>query len=270
MRSFSQTLKPYSCAILTGGSSGIGRSFIDHLLKDAPDLEIGNLSRSVPEGFSPENPSRRHFSCDLSKESARFGVFQEVMEWVGSRKQGKLLLINNSGFGAYGRFPEPGVSRNSAMIGVNVSAPVELTGHLLPVLRERGGSVINVASTAAFQPTPFLSTYGATKAFLSHWSLSLSQELKGEGVRVLCLCPGPTSTAFFSAAGFREAPLEGRGQTPDQVVRTALRAMARGKILTTSGWGNRLLAASVSKLPKAWAARAAFLVLKKLRLERFQ
>ena len=92
------------------------------------------------------------------------------------------------------------------MIDLNVRAVVQLTGRLLPLLKARGGAIVNVASTAAFQPTPWMATYGATKAFVLNWSLALNQDLRGTGVRVLVVCPGTTETEFFKRAGRGEAP----------------------------------------------------------------
>ncbi len=157
------------------------------------------------------------------------------------------------------------------MIDVNVASPVRLTGELSGDLKKSGGAVINIASTAAFQPTPYLATYGATKAFLLHWSLGLSEEWKSDGVQVLCVCPGPTETAFFKEAGFREAPLKkGSGQTAEQVADITLGALAKGKSLVTCGTGNKLLASFASKMPKTWIARMTGMVMRRMRLERFQ
>lgn len=157
------------------------------------------------------------------------------------------------------------------MIDVNVRGPVFLTGILADLLLASRGAVVNIASTAAFQPTPHLSTYGATKAFLLHWSLGLSEEWKSGGVGVLAVCPGPTETAFFREAGFREAPLKkGSGQTADEVAAITLKALRKGKSLVTCGAGNRFMAASASKLPKTWAARLTGAIMRRLRLERFQ
>jgi len=264
-----QTLKKFSGAIITGGSSGIGATFIEHISKLNPDLRWCNLSRSQPKEFG-DHDSRLHLGCDLTQAGERERVASRVGDWIEKLEPGSLLLINNSGFGAYGPFPEPDRDRHLAMIELNMGAPVDLTARLLPELRKRGGSVINIASTAAFQPTPYLATYGATKAFLLHWSLALSRDLKEDGIQVLCVCPGPTSTAFFRAAGFKDAPMEGKGQSPDAVVRASLRALARGRMLVTSGWQNKCVSAFASKLPKVWVTVLAHWILRKLRLERFQ
>ena len=180
---------------------------------------------------------------------------------------GKILLINNSGFGGYGRFDELSAEHQLGMIDVNVRAVVALTAGLMPVLRERGGCVLTVASTAAFQPTPFLATYGATKAFVLHWSLALNEDLRGSGVSALAVCPGPTATEFFRRAGLKEGAVsDGLGQTAGQVVEEALAAFAAGRAQVVTGWKNRLLVFGASLLSKPLIARLAARILARYRL----
>jgi short-subunit dehydrogenase len=182
---------------------------------------------------------------------------------------GPILLINNSGFGAYGHFPEPDLEHQLEMLDVNIRAVVELTGRLLPCLKTRGGAIVTVASTAAFQPTPFLAAYGATKAFVLHWSLALNEELRGTGLRTLALCPGPTSTEFFRRAGLKQGSVaDSLGQTTEQVVREALQALAAGKAQVVTGWKNKVMTAFSSKLPKPWVTRLSAMVLKRWRLSK--
>jgi len=154
------------------------------------------------------------------------------------------------------------------MIDVNVRAVVELTSRLLPILKARGGAIITVASTAAFQPTPYLATYGATKAFVLHWSLALNEELRGTGVRTMALCPGPTSTEFFKRAGLKEGAVsDSFGQTCEEVVYAALEALAKGRPMVVSGWKNKVMSAVSSKLPKAFITRLSAKILGKYRLK---
>ena len=177
-------------------------------------------------------------------------------------------MINNSGFGSYGRFADVDVAEQVGMIDVNVRAVVELTARLLPTLKARGGAIITVASTAAFQPTPFLATYGATKAFVLHWSLALDEELRGTGVRALALCPGPTSTEFFKRAGLKEgAVADSLGQTCEEVVYAGLQALAERRPMVVSGWKNKVMAAVSSKLPKVFITRLSAKILGKYRLK---
>jgi short-subunit dehydrogenase len=139
---------------------------------------------------------------------------------------------------------------------------LELTGRLLPTLKARGGAIINIASTAAFQPTPLLATYGASKAFVLHWSLALREELKRSGVQVLAVCPGPTSTSFGARAGVGADSVPGGvGHGPDDVVKMSLRALAARRAVVVCGWRNRILATLSSLLPKTWTAALALRVI---------
>jgi hypothetical protein len=175
-------------------------------------------------------------------------------------------LINNSGFGSYGPFPEPGLEENLRMADLNMRAPLLLTARLLPLLLARGGAVVNISSIAAFQPTPLMSLYGATKAFVLNWSLGLWQDLRDSRVHVLCVCPGPTTTNFFRAAGFLESPAPSwLGQTTEQVVEESLRALARRKPLVVCGWMNKIQVALSGRIPKALVAVLARQSLEKAR-----
>ncbi len=183
--------------------------------------------------------------------------------------KGGILLINNSGFGLYGEFPEPATAQQLEMLDVNVRAVLQMTGALLPTLKARGGAIITVASTAAFQPTPFLASYGATKAFVLHWSMALHEELRGSGVRALALCPGPTSTDFFMRAGLEKGSVPNMfGETSEKVVLVALRALAAGKPMIVSGWMNKFSTAMASMFPKPLVARIAGIAIARYRTKR--
>jgi len=211
----------------------------------------------------------RHVACDLSDGVELSRGILEVKDFLAhAAPAGGVLLINNSGFGLYGLFPEPAPRDQVEMVDLNVRAVVALTAELLPLLRERGGAVINVASTAAFQPTPYLAVYGATKAFVLHWSLALHEELRGTGVRALALCPGPTATDFFRRAGLKEGSVPNMfGETSEKVVRVALRALAAGKPVVVSGWKNKVMTAVLGKIPKAPMAWMAGIALRQFRLK---
>ncbi|HVU36552.1 MAG TPA: SDR family NAD(P)-dependent oxidoreductase [Opitutaceae bacterium] len=229
-----------------------------------PELRICNLSRSRPSGFSL---NVFHIPCDLSRTSEVEHGASQVGAWLQGTPAGRVLLINNSGFGAYGRFPEPDLSRQLEMIDVNTRAIVQLTGLLLPALRARGGAIITVASTTAFQPTPYAATYGATKAFVLHWTIALNEELRGTGLRALAVCPGPTETDFFRRAGLGDGSISpGLSMTADQVVEQAMRALARNRSQIVTGWKNRLYAFAASRVSKPLAARVGARLLARFRL----
>ena len=268
MTALSAELSNFTSVIVTGGSSGIGKSFIGLLGKLNPSLRFCNLSRTEPDIKSTQL-NLRHIPCDLAKPADIAAAATAVADWVREDAAGgAVLLINNSGFGAYGRFPEPELAHQLELVDVNVRAVLDLTGRLLPVLKERGGAVVTVASTAAFQPTAYLAAYGASKSFVQHWSLALNEELRGTGVRTLVVCPGPTSTNFFRRAGLRQGSVpDAFGMAADDVVLLALRALARGRAQIVTGWKNRVSTALVSKLPKPLAAWLAAKVLARFRLK---
>lgn len=151
------------------------------------------------------------------------------------------------------------------MIDVNVRALVQLTGLMLPLLRRRGGAILNVASTVAFQPTPFAATYGATKAFVLNWSIALNEELRGTGVRTLAVCPGTTRTEFFHRAGVGGAERAPFAMTSEQVAEIGLRALAAGRAQVVTGWRNKVMTFAGSKVSKPLAARVSGKVITRLR-----
>jgi short-subunit dehydrogenase len=260
--SLSEALKGFTAVIVTGGSSGIGKSFIKLLQNVQPTLLLCNLSRRSPDIFSGEL-KLRHVTCD-------FGQSGQIVQGVGAvlsilnheKPEGRVLLINNSGYGSHGRFLEADLGNELGIIDVNIRALVEITGRLMPTLKARGGAIINVASTAAFQPTPLLATYGASKAFVLNWSLALREELKGSGVRVLAVCPGPTATGFAQRAGVKSGSVPGGlGHSPDDVAKVSLRALAAGRAFVICGWRNRLTAAFAWLFPTTWVTAIAMRVI---------
>ena len=250
-------LKNFSAAVITGGSSGIGKSFIELIAKFRPEMAFCNLSRRKPDINIPQL-NLRHIPCDLSDSEQVERGLAEVADFLASVPKGRILLINNSGFGVYGKFPEGGIAQQMEMVDLNVRAVLQLTAGLLPAMKARGGVVMTIASLAAFQPVPYLAAYSATKSFVLHWSVALDEELRGTGVRTLAVCPGPTSTDFSKRAGVKEglAP-DAFSQTSEEVVLASLRAMASGKSVVVTGWKNKLLASVGSRLPKAMVARIA-------------
>lgn len=267
-----RALEPYSEAVITGGSSGIGAGLCAALLTLKSDLRLCNLSRRNPPSFSTSENRLFHHPVNLADGEALAAAASAVESWLGlAFGGGKLLLINNAGFGSYGPFEVQEAERQTAMVDVNARAVVDLTHRLLPALKARGGTIVNVASTAAFQPLPGMATYAATKAFLLHWSVALDAELRPHGVRSIALCPGPTETDFFKAAGLRKATSAEENipfsQSVDDVVATTLKALARGKPIAVSGLSNKLTAFLGARVPKTWAAAIGARLMRRLRLD---
>lgn len=266
----SEYLKRASIIVITGGSSGIGAALIKAALNIRNDIRICNLSRSEPDFFMGE--TSMHLPTDLTDPDSLKRSAARVESIVTDAPEGELILFNNSGFGDYGPLQDLEAHKQLSMIDLNVRAVVELTAHLMPELQSRGGVVVNIASTAAFQPTPFMATYGATKAFVLNWSLALNEDLRGTKVRSLAVCPGPTRSNFFHAAGFESPPMQGGvngalDMTSEQVADLTLDALARGKSLVVTGWKNKLIAFFGSKTPKVLVTQIGGAILRKLRLE---
>ncbi|MFP4541427.1 MAG: SDR family NAD(P)-dependent oxidoreductase [Opitutales bacterium] len=263
---WSSTLQSFGAVVITGGSSGIGAAFIRTIqtIDSAPG--VINLSRTEIGKNETKTPIS-HIPTDLGDPEAIRTSGDALISRLAEMGDGPLLLINNAGFGHYGAFSSPGAEdAELGMIEVNVRAVVDLTQRLLPLLRARGGAVINIASLAAFQPTPYFATYGASKAFLLHWSLALNEELRRDGVRFLAVCPGPTESNFFRRAGFKESPAVVRGQSAEAVVEEALRALHRGRAQVVTGVRNRFLAFFSARLPKPFAAWLSRHVMVRFRL----
>lgn len=269
MASPSEALQSISAVIITGGSSGIGKSFIELGRKLKPDLTFCNLSRRRPaENISPNaGKSLNHFPCDLAIPDQLAGAAENVTALLRrTTPSGEVLLINNSGIGAFGSFPVMGLSDELQMIDVNVRAVVHLTGLLLPFLRERGGVIMNIASTVAFQPTPQCATYGATKAFVLNWTVALNDELRGTNVRAMAVCPGTTRTDFFRRAGVGTGGAEAFAMSSEEVALEAFRALAARKPFVVTGRKNKVLAFLGARAPKTLAARITAMMLTRMRL----
>jgi uncharacterized protein len=267
-QSVPDSLAAFGAIVITGASSGIGAEFLKTIATLNPKARFFNLSRTPPTISLPDG-RLRHCPADLATASGQEAAATAAEQWLATDGSAQgILLLNNSGFGSYGEFPEPNLERTLSMIDLNVRAPVLLTGRLLSRLRERGGAVINIASTAAFQPTPLMSVYGATKAFLMNWSLGLWREMRGSNVHVLCVCPGPTASNFFRAAGFARSPLPmGLGQTAEQVVAESLRALAARRPLVVCGLSNKLAVMMSGRIPRALVTCLTYNVMAKVRLE---
>jgi short-subunit dehydrogenase len=177
------------------------------------------------------------------------GSAAELTRQVGETGRTVDVLINNAGVGSHGQFADQEPEGNAAQIQLNCGSLVDLTARFLPaMMRAHHGLVINVASTAPFQPVPSMAVYAASKAFVLSFTEALWQETRGSGVRVLTLCPGATETEFFARAG-EQFMTHGR-QTPHQVVTTALSATDGSAPSVVSGWRNKILAPGYRFMPR--------------------
>ncbi|HEV2642761.1 MAG TPA: SDR family oxidoreductase [Candidatus Elarobacter sp.] len=245
-----------SIALITGASSGIGEAFARALAARGEDLVLVARSaerlEALAAGLSAEHGVQAHvLPADLSDPKAVDALVAELT----ARELPIATLINNAGFGTHGEFASLDAARERDEVLVNVLAPVQLTRALLPAMIAReSGAIVNVGSTASFQPVPYMAVYGATKAFLLSFSEALAEEVRAHGVRVVALCPGQTDTAFFD--GIDEARV-GRARTTQQVVATALRALKRGNVVAVDGFANYALANATRLAPRRFVARVA-------------
>ena len=169
-----------------------------------------------------------------------------LVDAIGQRGIEIELLVNNAGFAVVGDVESAEIDVVMGMTRLNVGALTELTYRLLPGMLQRGhGAIINLSSVAAFQPVAYMGAYAASKAYVLHFSEALWAEVRDRGVTVLALCPGVTRTAFFDVAGVPGWLKKQRSQSPEQVVRAALKALEKRRQYVVSGWKNYLLSLAV-------------------------
>lgn len=240
-------------ALITGASSGIGRQFAHEFARRGCDLVLTARSRGRLTELADE---LRHThgvtALVLPHDLGRPGATADLADKLTTHQVTVDILVNNAGFGAHGDLVDTPPERLEAMTALNVDAVVGLTSRLLPGMVERkAGAVINLASTAAFQPVPHMAVYGATKAFVLSFSRALWAETNGSGVAVLALSPGATDTEFFQVAG--EDAAVGPRRSTAQVVGTALRALAQGRPSVVDGRRNALMAWMSPRSPERLA-----------------
>ena len=243
-------------ALITGASAGIGTALARELAAGGTNLVLTARRRDRLVGLATELAEKhniRTLACvaDLVQP---FGP-QQIFSFTEEKNITIDLLVNNAGFGAYGEFQKVELNRLVEMTQVNVTAVVHLTHLYLPgMVARRGGDILILASTAAFQPVPYISTYAATKAFDLYFAEGLAEEVRQYGIHVCALCPGSTETEFFQVAGqrnhTRRAP-----ETPEKVARVGLKALAAGKSSVISGFTNWLGAETVRLVPRRTVAR---------------
>lgn len=256
-------MKNFRAALVTGASSGIGEAFAHALAAEGLDLILvarsGDKLRALARHLADLYTRRVEV---VAADLAAPGAAAKVHAAVEKLDLTVDLLVNNAGFGTAGAFHKLDSERERQQILLNAAAVVDLAHAFLPAMlgRKRGG-IINVASMAAFQPMPYMSVYAATKAFVLSFSSGLRGELRGKGINVLCVCPGPVDTPFFEATG--NAKLRGAVPRPmmttaPQVVAASLKAFKAGRATVVPGMANRLVAAGSRLMPReALAAMTA-------------
>ena len=227
--------------VVTGASQGIGACFSEALAKRGKNLILVARTRIKLEALATSLRDKYAVRVEvLVADLALKPSAGEVAAYcAGFSVDG---LINNAGFGLGDEFAHESLDRVVEMLNLNIVTLTALTHLLIPSLRKSRGVIVNIASTAAFQPVPYMAAYAASKAYVLHWSEALHEELRADGIYVLTLCPGATTTGFFGTAGIEAERLRFPVQTPEAVVRAAMRAWESGRAVAISGWKNRLLA----------------------------
>jgi short-subunit dehydrogenase len=250
---------PRHTALVTGASAGIGEELARLLARDGYDLVLvargADRLQALADQLGREHRvNARAVAADLSSGSA----VEAVMGLLRSQRLDVEVLVNNAGYGVYGPFAEGDVEAELGMIHLNVTALTHLTRLLLPgMIARRSGRILNVASTAAFQPGPLMAVYYASKAYVLSFSEALTNELLGTGVTVTCLCPGPTRTEFQARARMEGVRLisDRHLMAAAPVARAGYEGMLRGKTLVIPGMRNRVLAQAVRFTPRKLVTR---------------
>ena len=246
-------------ALVTGGSGGIGLEMAKVLARHGFDLVLVARSRDTLEGVAGKIEGQYEvkahvFAADLRRREAP----EEIFDFLRNESIPIEVLVNNAGFGLGGEFSETELTRELEMIQVNIAALTHLTKLFLPaMIKAKSGRILNLASTAAFQPGPLMAVYYATKAYVLSFSEALAEELRNTGVTVTALCPGPTRTDFAAEANVSNSRLFSLFGSADagDVAEFGFRAMMDGTRVAIPGFKNKLVAQANRFSPRAITAK---------------
>lgn len=248
-------------SLITGASGGIGLELARLHAAKGDSLVLVARSADKLGQLKTDLESRFRINVHvIAKDLSAQGAAQEVYEELKRRNLVIDYLINNAGVGTFGPFYQTDLLKTEQMIRLNVLALTELTRLFLPPMIERGrGRVMNVASTAAFQPGPTMAVYFATKAYVLHFSEAIHNELAGTGVTCTALCPGATESGFQDAAAMHESALFKNRKVPTsrEVAEYGYKAMMKGKPVAIHGWVNYVMANSVRFTPRSLVVKVA-------------
>jgi short-subunit dehydrogenase len=240
--------------LITGASSGIGLELAHLFARDGYRLVLVARNRSALRDLATELQSRYNAEIwispkDLAHPASSLELYQELQESSVVLD----VLVNNAGFGAEGAFLQTDWNVEAEMLQVNIVALTQLTKLFLPQIRAREGKLLNVASTAAFLPGPYMAVYYASKAYVLHFTEALAEELSETKATVTCLCPGPVKTNFQKRAGIADTNLLNGGLLVDvrEVARIGYEGMKAGKRVVIPGWKNRVVVESLRLSPRS-------------------
>ncbi|QIG78922.1 SDR family NAD(P)-dependent oxidoreductase [Stakelama tenebrarum] len=251
-------MRDTGAALITGASAGLGACFAEALAARGYALILtarrGERLEMLAERLRADHGvTVSTIACDLARDD---GVARLVTE-IGRRGLAVDLLVNNAGFGLHGPFLDHAPDRIAAMIDLNCRAVAQLSRALLPgMVQMRRGGIIHVASVAAFVPGPWMAVYYASKAFVLSLSEALREEVRGKGVRIVALCPGPTATEFGAVSGIADSrAFRAAAGDVETVVRAALRAYDRDRAICIPGIAYRTMTAMRRFAPAAMTRR---------------
>lgn len=240
-------------ALISGASSGIGLEFARIFASNKINVVLvargENKLRQLAEEISRQ-VTVHVIAADLSKMGDVERVFNEVQQ----KNIAIDYLINNAGFGNFGMFYETDWNKEAMMIDLNVKSLTHMTKMFVKeMVKRQKGKIVNLASTAAFQPGPTMAVYYATKAYVLSFSEAISNELKGTGVSVTVLCPGPTATGFQKASALEESKLVKGKKLPSakEVAEYGYNAMMKGRVVAVPGFANKFFACAVRVMPRS-------------------
>jgi len=235
-------------ALITGASAGLGVEFARQLSRRGHALVLAARRKERLDELAKELGKARAVAIDLSKANAAAKLMADLKA-AGEEVE---ILVNNAGFGLIGQFAQLDAKRERQMIDLNVGTLTDLCRAVAPqMIKRKSGAILNVASTAAFQAGPKMAVYFATKAFVLSLSEALHEELQPHGVRVTCLCPGPTRTEFGEVAGFGGNGLFDRvAMESPEVVKAGLDGLDKNRAVVVPGLVNKVTASSTRFAPR--------------------
>ena len=249
-------------ALVTGASRGIGRAISLLLAQRGYDLLLVARSEDQLAALAQEIAQKHQRQAQvLPLDLAAAGAAETVATWALGHTEQLAILVNNAGYGLWGRFEQLGLTEQQNMLQLNMTLPVGLTHALLPAMHKAPKAyILNVSSTAAYQAVPSLSLYAASKSFLLSFSRGLRYELKSSNVSVTCLCPGATTTAFADRAGMGaelQATANKVSMTPEAVAEAAVAGLLAGEAEIVPGVLNKVSAGLTSFVPKGIVEKIA-------------
>jgi len=254
-------VKDNGLAVITGASSGIGAELSTIFAKHGYPLLLVARSADKLKAFAAElSKMYGVFATPLALDLASPEAPMQVLETAANTGRTVDVLVNNAGYGTYGPFVETDLATTLQLLQVNMVALTHLTRLFLPeMVRRNQGGVLNVASTAAFQPGPLMAVYYASKAYVLHFSEAIAEELQSSNITVTALCPGPTSTGFESRAGMQQTKLfqSGRVMNARDVAEAGYRGLLRGRRCVVPGFWNKVFMQAVRISPRRLVVKIA-------------